>query len=122
MTAAIYNKLGAGRPPEAPPLLYRDAVGAGPPNAVAVAGALSSPSRGLEAAVARCRQAVLDRMYRLRDGAARRQAIRELRRMGRSRLADIGISEDAIEDAVDAMLAARRSRTGGADGHCKPGD
>ena len=65
-------------------------------------------SRRLEAAFARGERAVFDLMRGVRDGLDRRRAVGELRRMGRSRLADLGIEADSIGPVVDAMLAARR--------------
>lgn len=67
--------------------------------------------RSLEAAAVRSERAVSDFMRRLREGPARRRTVRDLRLMGRSRLADLGIEPDAIEEVADAMLAAcRRDR------------
>lgn len=64
--------------------------------------------QNIEAALARMEHAIVGVMQALRDGLTRRQAVRELRLLGRSRLADIGIEPDAIEQTVDAMIAARR--------------
>ena len=78
------------------------------------AGAPRTPGRRLEAALARGERAAVDLLRWWRDGADRRRTVRELRRMGRSRLADLGIEPDDIERVVDAMLAARRNHARGA--------
>lgn len=65
----------------------------------------------VEAAGARIERALIRVAQRLRDGPDRRRTVRELRLMGRSRLADIGIEPDDIERVVDGMVAARRRRT-----------
>ena len=72
------------------------------------AGARRNPGRRLEAALARGGRAVAGLVRRWRDGLDRRRTVRELRLMGRSRLADLGIEAEGIERVVDAMLAARR--------------
>ena len=77
----------------------------------------SGAFRGFEAAAVRSERAVSDFIRWLRAGSARRRAVRELRLMGRSRLADLGIEPDAIEDVADAMLAARSP---GASGRAEP--
>ena len=112
MTAATFDKLGASPPlaafaaPDAAAglpgstLPHPDAAGAGSRN--------DGPFRGLEAVVTGGGRAVLDLVRGLREGLTRRQAVRELRLMGRSRLADLGIEPDAIEHVADALLAARR--------------
>ena len=64
----------------------------------------------IEAALARIERAIASAMHGLRDRLARRQAVRELRLLGRSRLVDIGIEPDQIELVVDAMITARRNR------------
>ena len=109
MTAAIFNKLGASRPLTAfaapdpaaglpGSTLHRpDTAGAGARN--------DGPFRGLEAAVTGGGRAVLDLLRGLRERLTRRQVVRELRLMGRSRLADLGIEPDVIEHVADALLA-----------------
>ena len=112
MTAAIFYKLGASRPltafaaPDAAAglpgstLPHLDTAGAGTRD--------DGPFRGLEAGVTGGGHAILDLVRGLREGLARRRTVRELRLMGRSRLADLGIEPDAIEHLADALLAARR--------------
>ncbi len=65
----------------------------------------------IEAVLARIERAIAGAMHGLRDRLARRQAVRELRLLGRSRLVDIGIEPDEIERVVDAVITARRNRT-----------
>ena len=65
----------------------------------------------VEAAGSRIERALVSVAQGLRDGPGRRQTVRELRLLGRSRLADIGIEPDDIERVVDGMVAARRRRT-----------
>ena len=76
--------------------------------------------RDIEAALARIERAIAGVMLGLRDGLARRQAVRELRLLGQARLADIGIEPDRIEHAVDAMIAARRNGTAMRGGRSRP--
>ena len=64
----------------------------------------------IEAALARIERAVAGVVHGLRDGLARRQTVRELHLLGRSRLVDLGIEPDRIEHLVDTMIAARRGR------------
>ena len=116
MTATISQKIGAGRLLTA---FATSATAAGPPgdtpprSDAASAGTRQDIHQGLEGALARGERAVFDWVLGLRDRLARRQTVRELRIMGRSRLADIGIEPDGIERVVDAMLAARRDRAAG---------
>ena len=123
MTAIISQKIGAGRLLTA---FATSATAAGPPgdtpprSDAASAGTRQDIHQGLEGALARGERAVFDRVRRLRDRLARRQTVRELRIMGRSRLADIGIEPDGIERVVDAMLAARRDRAAGQRGRGRP--
>lgn len=70
--------------------------------------------RVVEAAAAGIGRTIVGVRQRLRDKLERRRTLRELRRLGRSRLADIGIEPNDIERVVDGMIAARRDRT--ADG------
>ncbi len=118
MAATILNKIDTGRFPAADTTPAATATGTSGALAsrrgTAGAGARDGPRRYLEAAVARGKRAVIGAVRGLRDGLARRQAIRRMRIMGGSRLADLGIEPDAIEHVVDAMLAARRSRAGDA--------
>ena len=65
----------------------------------------------VEAAAARVGRAIAGFVQGLRDDAERRRTVRELRRLGRSRLADIGIEPNDIERVVAGMVAARRSRS-----------
>ena len=123
MTAIISQKIGAGRLLTA---FATSATAAGPPgdtpprSDAASAGARQDIHQGLESALARGERAVFDWVHGLRDRLARRQTVRELRIMGRSRLADIGIDPDGIERVVDAMLAARRDRAAGQRGRGRP--
>ena len=61
-----------------------------------------------EAVGSRIARALVSVAQGLRDGPGRRQTVRELRLLGRSRLADIGIEPDEIERVADGMVAARR--------------
>ena len=63
-----------------------------------------------DAAAARIERALVGVVQGLRHSLARRRTVRELRRLGRSRLADIGIEPNDIEQVVDDMIAARRNR------------
>ena len=65
----------------------------------------------VEAAAARIGRAIAGAVQRERDRLERRRTVRELRLLGRSRLADIGIEPDDVERVVDEMIAARRART-----------
>ena len=85
------------------------------------AGARRGPGRRLEAALARGERAVAGLLRWLRDGLERRRMVRELRLMGRSRLADLGIEADDVERVVDAMLTAGRDEAGGAERTGGPG-
>ena len=80
----------------------RDSAGAG--------DSFRDADRDIDAALARLERTIAGVVQGLRDRLARRRAVRELRRLGRSRLADIGIEPEEIERVVDAMIAARRSR------------
>ena len=71
---------------------------------------LRDADRGIDAALARMERAIAGVVQGLRARLARRRAVSELRRLGRSRLADIGIGPDEIERVVDALIAARRAR------------
>ena len=119
MTATTSQQIGAGRLLTA---FATSATAAGPPgdtpprSDAASAGTRQDIHQGLEGALARGERAVFDWVRGLRDRLARRQTVRELRIMGRSRLADIGIEPDGIERVVDAMLAARRDRAAGQGG------
>ena len=111
MTATISRRIGASRLLTAfvaartatgsfeDTLRHPDATGA---------GTRRDPGRRLETALARTERAVADLVRWWRDGLERRRMVRELRLMGRSRLADLGIEADAIAHVVDALLAADR--------------
>ena len=114
MTATTPNEIGAARlatafaasdPATGPPSDIRPA-----PDATR-GGDRPTYRRDIEAALARVGSAVAGVMLGLRDGLTRHQTVRELRRLGQARLADIGIEPDRIEHAVDAMVAARRNGT-----------
>ena len=123
MTATTSQQIGAGRLLTA---FATSATAAGPPgdtpprSDAASAGTRQDIHQGLEGALARGERAVFDWVRGLRDRLARRQTVRELRIMGRSRLADIGIEPDGIERVVDAMLAARRDRAAAQGGRGRP--
>ena len=124
MTATISHEIDAGRlvtafaatdPATGPPrdvVLDHQAASAGGPR--------PEFRRNVGAALARGGRAVVDVVRRMRDGLTRRQAVRELRRLGRSRLADLGIEPDRIEHVVDAMIAARRNGTATRGGRWEP--
>jgi len=115
MNATARNKIGAGRPvissasldlAIAPP---RDIV---PDRRAANADDFRPRYRKMiEGAAAGIAGAIVSVAQGLRDGLDRRRTVRELRLLGRSRLADIGIEPNDIERVVDDMIAARRSRT-----------
>jgi len=114
MKAPASNAPGAGDLVTA--FATSDAV-AGPPGDIAPdrdsAGAGDSfreVGRDVAAALVRMERAIAGVVQGLRDRLARRRAVSELRRLGRSRLADIGIAPDDIERVVDALIAARRAR------------
>ena len=123
MSATTSEEIGAGRLLTA---FATSETAAGPPgdtpprSDAASAGTRQDIHQGLEGALARGERAVFDRVRRLRDRLARRQTVRELRIMGRFRLADIGIEPDGIERVVDAMLAARRDRAAAQGGRGRP--
>ena len=123
MTETTSQEIGAGRLLTA---FATSETAAGPPgdtpprSDAASAGTRQDIHQGLEGALARGERAVFDRVRRLRDRLARRQTVRELRIMGRFRLADIGIEPDGIERVVDAMLAARRDRAAAQGGRGRP--
>ena len=114
MKATTYDEIGAGRlvtafaasdPATGPPrdiVLDRDAASAD--------DFRPELRKDIETTVARIECAIAGVVHRLRDALARRQTVRELRFLGRSRLADIGIEPNDIERVVDAMIAARRDR------------
>lgn len=66
--------------------------------------------RVVEVATERIERAMFGAVQRLRGGLERRRTVRELRLLGRSRLADIGIDPNDIGRVVDDLIAARRSR------------
>ena len=111
MTATISRRIGAGRLLTAL-VAARTATGSFEDNLrhpdATDAGARRDPGRRLEAALARGECAVAGLLRWWRDGLERRRMVRELRLMGRSRLADLGIEADAVERVVDALIAARR--------------
>ena len=86
------------------------------------AGARSRRTLGerFEAALARGERAAVDLGRRWRDRLDRRRTVGELRRMGRARLADLGIEPHDIERVVDAMLAARRNVAAAKGGVARP--
>lgn len=115
MTATTSNAIGRGRlvtafatsdPATGPPAdIGRDC------DAASVGAPRARYGRGIGAALAEGERVIVEGIRWIRDGRARRQTVRELRLMGSSRLADIGIEPDRIEQVVDAMIAARRSRS-----------
>ena len=119
MTATISRRIGASRLLTAfvaartatgsfeDTLRHPDATGA---------GARRDPGRRLDTALARTQRTVADLVRWWRDGLERRRMVRELRLMGRSRLADLGIEADAVERVVDALLAADRDVEAPEDG------
>ena len=88
----------------------------------ASAGARSRRILGerFDAALARGERTAVDLVRRWRDRLDRRRTVGELRRMGRSRLADLGIEPHDIERVVDAMLAARRNVAAAKGGVARP--
>ena len=115
MKATAPNAPGAGGLATA--FAPSDAV-AGPPGDIApdrdsasAGDSLRDADRDIDAALARLERAIAGVMQGLRDRLARRRAVSDLRRLGRSRLADIGIEPEEIERVVDALIAARRART-----------
>ena len=114
MTATTSNEIGAGRLVTA---FAASDPATGPPenivldhDAASVGDLRPEFRQRAKAAFARVESAVAGVGRGLRDGLARRQTVRELRLLGRSRLADLGIEPDEIEQVVDAMIAMRRSR------------
>ena len=73
------------------------------------ARARRTPGERFEAALARGERGAVELLRWWRDGLDRRRTVHELRRMGRSRLADLGIEPHDVERVVDAMLSARRN-------------
>ena len=88
----------------------------------ASAGARSRRTLGerFEAALARGERTAVDLVRRWRDRLDRRRTVGELRRMGRARLADLGIEPHDIERVVDGMLAARRNVAAAKGGVARP--
>ena len=123
MTATTSNEIGAGRLVTA---FAASDPATGPPSDIlpgpdtARDGDRPTYRRDIEAALARIERAIAGVMLGLRDGLARRQTVRELRLLGRARLADIGIEPDRIEHAVDAMSASRRNGTAMRGGRSRP--
>ena len=114
MKATTYNEIGAGRLVTA---FVTSDPATGPPRDIVLDRDASSADdfrpefrQDIETTVARIECAIVGVVHRLRDALARRQAVRELRFLGRSRLADVGIEPNDIERVVDAMIAARRDR------------
>jgi len=116
MTATTSYKLGTSRlftPVVAPQ------TATGPPgNAAPDCDARSTGARpirwpSVETALALGERIVFDLIRWMRDELARRQTVRELRLMDRTRLTDIGIEPDEIERVADAMLEARRNAAAG---------
>ena len=100
VTAFTTSDAAAGSPGDIAP--ERDSASAG--------NSLRYADQDIDAALARMERAIAGVVHGLRDWLARRRAVSELRRLGRSRLADIGIEPDEIERVVDALIAARRGR------------
>ena len=114
MNATTSNELGAGRLVTA---FATSDPATGPPRDIVLDRDAASADdfrpefrQDMETTVARIECAIVGVVHRLRDALARRQAVRELRLLGRSRLADIGIEPNDIERVVDAMIAVRRDR------------
>lgn len=76
--------------------------------------------RCLDVALARGERAAAGLVRWWRDGPDRRRTVRELRLMGRSRLADLGIEPEDVERVADAMLAARRDHAAPKGGQARP--
>lgn len=76
--------------------------------------------RCLDVALARGERAAAGLVRWWRDGPDRRRTVRELRLMGRSRLADLGIEPENVERVADAMLAARRDHAAPKGGQARP--
>lgn len=76
--------------------------------------------RCLDVALARGERATVGLVQWWRDGPDRRRTVRELRLMGRSRLADLGIEPEDVERVADAMLAARRDLAAPKGGRTRP--
>ena len=90
------------------------------PWAVGAGGLRPQLGRNVGAALARGGH-VVEAMYRwMHDALARRRTVRDLRLLGRSRLADLGIEPDRIEHVADAMIAARRNGTAMRRGRSRP--
>ena len=115
MNATARNKIGAGRPLVAPASL--DLAIAPPRDIVRDRRAANAddfrPGYGqaVKAAATGIAGAIVSVAQGLRDGPERRRTVRELRLLGRSRLADIGIEPNDVERVADDMIAARRGRT-----------
>ena len=115
MNATAQNKIGAGRPIVASASLD---LAIAPPRDIVPDGHAANADdyrpryrQAIEAAAAGIADAIASVAQGLRDDVERRRTVRELRLLGRSRLADIGIEPNDIERVVDDMIAARRSRT-----------
>ena len=74
----------------------------------------------VEAAGSRIGRALVSAAQGLRDGPGRRQSVRELRLLGRARLADIGIEPDEVERVVDEMIAAHLWRAANGERRKQP--
>ena len=92
---------------------HRDTTSPGP-------GVRRTFGRRLDVALARGERAAVGLVQWWRDGLDRRRTVRELRLMGRSRLADLGIEPEDIGRVVDAMLAARRDLAAPKGGQARP--
>ena len=119
MKATTSNEIGAGRPVTA---FATSDPATGPPRVIFfdrdAAGAddyRPEFRQDIEAMVARIERAIVEVANRLRDGLARRQAVRELRRLGRSRLADIGhrAARDRASGRRHDRGASERDRASG---------
>ena len=114
MKFTAHDRVGAGRPasvPATPHLATAPSRHIAPGHGAANADEFRPTSRQvIEASAARIVRAIAGVAQGLRDGLDRRRAVRELRLLGRSRLADIGIEPHDVERVVDDMIAARRSR------------
>ena len=115
MRATAQNGIEAGRPVSAsatPDLATTPSRNIAPDRRAANADDFLPKHRQVvEAAAARIGRAIAGVVQRERDNLERRLTVRELRLLGRSRLADIGIDPDDVERVVDEMIAARRRRT-----------
>ena len=125
MTTTIAHEIGARTPVTA---FAASDPATGPPGdvmpdhrATGADGLRPQLGRNIGAAFARGGHVVEVMCRWLREGMERRRMVRELRLLGRSRLADLGIEPDRIEHVADAMIAARRNGTAMRRGRSRPG-